>query len=140
MSQNENNLDPSTQPKPVYADGVNINKIGGESIYITKIAVNRGKPNEWTDTKDVGEDGLTEYRTITTDEKFDLEYKGEVKPINNFYITPAQLKQINQPNFIEALEAGKTLGPVQAIKRPKKDNPTQSYWAFAYSTDDDFTK
>jgi len=139
MNQNENTLNPATLPKPEFADTVNINKINGKEIYITGYTHNRGRPNEYTPKDKIGEDGLTDYYTITTDKSFDLEYKGETKPINHFYVTPAIAKQIERiPNYKEALEAGQRIGPAKALKRPKTDNPSQTFWALAWENDSDY--
>ncbi len=141
MSQNENTLNPADTPKPEFADTVNINKIEGKEIFITGYVSNFGKPNEYTKQEDIREDGLTEYRTVTTEQTFELAKKkgGEVLPINHFYVTPAIAKQITGlPNYKEALESGKRIGPVKAVKRAKTDNPSQSYWCLAYENDPDF--
>lgn len=136
MSENENTINPATEPKLEFPDTLNINKIGGQEIFITDIVVNRGKPNDYTQTTDIGEDGLTEYRTITTEKSFDLEFKGEQKPINHFYVPVAIKNQVIK--YEDDLKNGKRFGPVKAIKRPKKDNPTQSYWSLANESDTDY--
>lgn len=136
MNQSENTIDPATIPRPEFADTVNLNKIGGEEIFITAYTVNRGKPNDYTKPEDIGEDGLTEYRTITTEKSFNLDFKGEKKPINHFYVSPAVGKQVAK--FEEEINSGKRFGPVKPIKRAKSDNPTQSYWTLANKSDEDY--
>lgn len=134
MSQND--INPANEPKPTFVDTVNINKIGGKTIFVTGYASNLGKPNDYTKPEDINEDGLTEYRSITTTEVFDLELKGETKPISNFFVTKAIAKQLSK--YTEDLKGGKRFGPVQAVKRPLTDNPTQSYWTLAYENDPDY--
>lgn len=136
MSQNENTIDPANTPRIEFADTVNINKIAGEEIFITGYSVNRGTPNDYTNADDIGEDGKTEYRTITTEQSFDLEHKGETKSINHFYVPKAVGKQVAR--FENEINSGQRFGPVKAIKRPKTDNPSQSYWALANKSDDDY--
>ncbi len=136
MSQNENTINPANEPKPDFAPTVNINKIGGKEIFITGIEVNRGKPNDYTKPEDIGEDGLTEYRTITTEESFEIEKNGEKESFNHFYVTPAIKKQLSR--YEDDLKAGKRFGPVKPVKRPKTDNPSQFYWALANESDEDY--
>lgn len=136
MSENENTINPATEPKLEFADTVNLNKIGGEKIFITDITVNRGKPNDYTQATEIGEDGLTEYRTITTEETFNLDFKGEQKQINHFYVPVAVKNQLIK--YVDDLKDGKRYGPVKAKKRPKKDNPNQFYWCLVNENDSDY--
>lgn len=136
MNTDENTINPANEPKPSFSSTVNINKIAGEEIFITGYEVNRGKPNDYTAKDDIGEDELTEYRTITTEKSFDLDFKGENTQINHFYVPKAVGKQVGR--YQEEINNGKKYGPVKAVKRPKTDNPTQSYWALAFENDEDY--
>lgn len=136
MNQSENTINPAEIERPVFPDATNINKIAGKEIFITGYNVNRGKPNDYTNPDDIGEDGLTEYRTISTEKSFDLDIKGEKKTYNHFYVSKAVGKQVGR--FAEELTNGKRFGPVKAVKRAKTDNPLQSYWALANESDEDY--
>lgn len=137
MTQEENTVNPATIPKPEFAPTANINKIDGKEFHVTGFEVNRGKPNTYTNADDIGEDGLTEYRTISTSESFDVTGKdGETKSYNHFYVSPAVLKQVKR--FEEEFGAGKRIGPYKSVLRVKTDNPTQSYRALANQADEDY--
>lgn len=138
MNQTENTVNPATIPKPEFPPTVNLNKIDGKEFHVTGFEVNRGKPNDYTNPEDIGEDGLTEYRTITTAETFTVEpKKGEKpQPFNHFYVSSAVLKQVKR--FEEELKAGKRIGPLKSVLRKKTDNPSQSYRALANQADEDY--
>jgi hypothetical protein len=136
MNQSET-IDPATIPKPEFPPTVNLNKIDGKAIHVTGYTVNRGKPNDYTNPEDIGEDGLTEYRTISTAESFDIENKdGKKQSYSHFYVSPAVLKQVQR--FEGEFKAGKRVGPFKSVLRKKTDSPNQSYRALANQSDEDY--
>lgn len=138
MTQSETNTINPADQKTDFPPTINLNKIDGKEIFITGYEVNRGKPNDYTNTEDIGEDGLTDYRVITTEASFDLAKKAgeEVSSYNHFYVSKAVGKQIAR--FADELANGKRFGPVKPVLRAKTDNPTQSYRALANESDEDY--
>ena len=130
-------INPANIPKPSYAPTENINKVAGKAFFITGYTHNRGKPTEYTPSDKIGEDGLTDYFTITTEESFPLAHKGEQQEINHFYVTSYIGSQIDRILNGASLD-GKRIGPCKAVKRQKPDNKSQTYWALAFEKDEDF--
>ena len=138
MSENKT-INPAELPQVEKTNSLGIGKIEGKEIYITGYQHNRGRPSKFTLKDDIGEDGLTDYYTIRTEESFDLDFKEDgVVPINSFFIKPAQAQQIERiPNF-ESVNNGGRIGPVKAVKRDSTKNVGQTYWCFAFTNDDDY--
>ncbi|KKM80639.1 hypothetical protein LCGC14_1337890 [marine sediment metagenome] len=142
MSENAKIINPADIPQIDKVKSVGIGKIEGKEVFITGYNHTRGQPNDYTRPDQISqEDGKTDYWTIVTKESFDLPpKKGEPEePINGFFVTEAIGKQIERiPNYAEALSAGGQIGPVKAIKRQSKRNPTQTYWCLAFENDEDY--
>lgn len=140
MSENET-INPADLPQTSLSKTLGIKNIEGKEVFITGYNHTRGKPNDYTRADQIGDDGLTDYYTITTQESFDLEYKEEgVIPINSWFITPTVGTQIERwvPNHVDAFAEGKKLGPIKAVKRASEQHKGQSYWCLAVQTDKDY--
>ncbi len=141
MTTNEQKtLNPADTPKQTVekTDAVSINKISGKEIFITEYSHTRGRPTDFTQPEDIGEDGQTDFWTIKVDTPFDLEHKKEVKPISTFFIKKAQANYIERiPSYSETLEKGGRIGPVKPVK---KVNPktNRQYWTFLDERDEDY--
>ena len=140
MSTNEQNIDLTTYTDNTErVDSVGIGKIEGKEIHITGFKHTRGKPSKFTKADQVGEDGLTNYWTITTKEKFDLVFKDEgEKPINGFFVTEAISKQINRVADIqERFADGAVIGPCKPKKKTseKTGNP---YWCLVFPSEEGY--
>ena len=136
----QSTINPADQPRLERPDTCSISDIEGKVIHITGYSHTRGKPTQFTQAADIGPDGKTDYRVISTSEVFNLEYKSEgVKPINHFYVKKAQGDQIEAiQGYAEALASGKRIGPWKPLKRKSEKNPAQSYWCFSNEKDADF--
>ena len=139
MSTNEQNIDLSKLGGDTErVDSVGIKQIEGKEVHITGFRHTRGKPTQYTRADQIGEDKLTDYYTITTRENFDLEYKGEVKPINGFFVTEAISKQINRvENIQERFKAGDVIGPCKPVKKTseRSGNP---YWCLKFPSEEGY--
>lgn len=141
MSKNEQTVDLGNYNKPTeQKTSVGIKLIEGRPIHITGFQHTRGKPTKYTRPDQIGQDGKTDYFTITTAETFKLPpKKGEPEEdINSFFITEAISKQIERvPNVQEEFAKGVRFGPCKATKRTGKDtgNP---YWCLAFPSDEDY--
>jgi len=138
MSENEQKIDLS-QYDTDRTDSVGIKAIEGKPINITGFRHTRGKPSKYTRPDQIGEDGLTDYYTITTKEVFNLPYKDEgEKPINGFFVTEAISKQINRVEDVqEQFKKGVVIGECKAVKKTsqKSGNP---YWCLIFPKDEGY--
>jgi len=67
-----------------------------------------------------------------------LEYQGETKPINGFFVTEAISKQINRVSDIqEQFKNGTVIGPCKAVKRisEQSGNP---YWCLTFPSEEGY--
>ena len=119
-------------------DSVGIGKIAGKEINITGFRHTRGKPSKFTRPDQIGADNLTDYYTITTKENFDLDYKGETKPINGFFVTEAISKQINRvPDIQDQFKSGAVVGPCKAVKKTSERSGNH-YWCLVFPSEEGY--
>ncbi len=143
MTQTET-INPATLPKPTYPPTEGLAKIAGKPITITGFTHTRGRPNKDTDVKRIAADGLVDYYSIQTEEVFTLEHtdkEGNTKPtpINHFYSTPYIHGQLTKWVGSEDL-AGRRVGPVKALKLPKKDKPKETFWGLYSEADPEYNQ
>lgn len=139
MSQTET-INPANIPKPTFEPTEGLSKIAGKEITVIGFSHNRGKPNASTDKSKIGADGLTDYFTIVTEQKFNLEHKDKgTIPINHFYGTQAIHKQLLSWFGGESANGAK-VGPVKAVKRKKTENPRETFWALSTQADPDYNQ
>jgi len=137
MTQNEV-IDPSTLEKPVFPATEGLGKIAGQPFTVIGFFHTRGKPNPTTSVDRIGQDGKTDYYTFETEEKFNLDHKGEgVLPISHFYSTEGIHKQMTYW-FGSDTANGKRMGPFKVVKRKKTEKPAESYWTLISKKDPDF--
>lgn len=118
---------------------VGIAKIASKEINIDGFKHVRGKPSQYTNKENIGEDGLTDYYTITTQEVFDLEYKKEVQPIKSFFVTKTFENQINRVKDIqEKFKNGAVVGPCKVVKRKNPKAGLNDYWCLAFPSEEDY--
>ena len=120
-------------------DAIGIGKILGKQIHITGYHVTRGKPTAWTPKEDIGEDNLTDYHIIDTEERFKLENKEhETVEISSFFITNAIVKQIQRvPNYPEELAKGNKLGPAK-VSQKLSTKTKKNYWCLIFTGEEGF--
>lgn len=140
MSENET-YDPAGASSTEKSKSVGIGKIDGEKITVIGYNKTRGKPSQYTNQEDIGEDGKTDYFTISTAESFDLPPKKDEpeEPISSFFVSQTIINQI------ERIETNDTkqpvnevpIGPFKVVKRlnPKND---RRYWTLATKSDPDW--